>query len=58
MDKAEVIKVLQTVILYIRQNRKSDAIKELQILQEDLERRIKEDDFDNEYDEYIVDENS
>ncbi|AFY55918.1 hypothetical protein Riv7116_3463 [Rivularia sp. PCC 7116] len=55
MDKAEVIKVLQKAISYIRENRKNDAIKQLHILQEDLERRIKEDDFDNEYDEYIVD---
>ncbi|MBV6623880.1 MAG: hypothetical protein KI793_13255 [Rivularia sp. (in: Bacteria)] len=58
MDKAEVVKVLQKAISYIRENRRSDAIKELHILQDDLERRIKEDDFDNEYDEYIVDENN
>ncbi|MGB6301915.1 MAG: hypothetical protein WBF90_37875 [Rivularia sp. (in: cyanobacteria)] len=49
MEKQQVIKVLQRAISSIRQNRGSDAIKDLHILVTDLERRIKEDDYDNEY---------
>lgn len=49
MDKAQVVKVLKRAISSIRENRKNDAINDLHILITDLERRIKEDDFDSEY---------
>jgi hypothetical protein len=48
MEKQEVIKVLRRAISSIRNHRSNDAIKDLHILIVDLERRIKEDDFDNE----------
>jgi hypothetical protein len=53
MDKAQVVKVLKRTMSSIRDNRKNDAINDLHILISDLERRIKEDDFDA---EYILDE--
>lgn len=53
MDKAQVVKVLKRAITSIRQNRNNDAIRDLHILITDLERRIKEDDFDG---EYVLDE--
>ncbi len=49
MEKQEVIKVLQKAISSIRKNRNNDAIKDLHILIADLERKIKQDDFDSEY---------
>lgn len=49
MDKTTVIKVLRKAISNIRKNRSNDAITDLHILIMDLERRIKEDDFDSEY---------
>ena len=53
MEKQQVIKVLQRAISSIRTNRSSDAITDLHILITDLQRRIKEDDFDG---EYLIDE--
>lgn len=49
MEKAQVVKVLKKTISKIRENRKNDAISDLHILITDLERRIKEEDFDAEY---------
>lgn len=53
MEKQQVVKVLQRAISSIRKNRTSDAITDLHILITDLQRRIKEDDFDG---EYLIDE--
>ncbi len=49
MEKQQVIKALQRAIASIRRNRSNDAIKDLHILIADLERKIKQDDFDGEY---------
>ena len=49
MEKQQVVKVLQRAISNIRKNRSSDAITDLHILITDLQRRIKEDDFDRGY---------
>ena len=47
MDNQVIIKIVQRAISSIRKNRSDDAINQLQQLVMQLERRVKEDDYQN-----------
>ncbi len=47
MDKQVTIKIVQRAISSIRKNRSDDAINQLQQLVMELERRVREDDYQN-----------
>ena len=47
MDNQVIIKIVQRAISSIRKNRSNDAIDQLQQLIMELERRVKEDDYQN-----------